>query len=52
MDGAPRLTAEVALNKAYSVAVFNGMPTDRVVPQKKTDRSPKPAPTQLELRDL
>ena len=29
MDGAPRLSAEVALNKAYSVAVFNGMPTDK-----------------------
>ena len=29
MDGAPRLTAEVALNKAYSVAAFNGMPTDK-----------------------
>jgi glc operon protein GlcG len=27
MDGAPRLSAEVALNKAYTVAVFNGMPT-------------------------
>jgi glc operon protein GlcG len=29
MDGAPRLCSEVALNKAYSVAGFNGMPTDR-----------------------
>ena len=29
MDGAPRLSAEVALNKAYTVAAFNGMPTDR-----------------------
>ena len=29
MDGAPRLTAEVALNKAYTVAAFNGMPTDK-----------------------
>jgi glc operon protein GlcG len=29
MDGAPRLCSEVALNKAYSVANFNGMPTDR-----------------------
>jgi uncharacterized protein GlcG (DUF336 family) len=29
MDGAPRLTAQVALNKAYSVAMFNGMPTDK-----------------------
>ncbi|MBK5333994.1 MAG: heme-binding protein [Ilumatobacteraceae bacterium] len=29
MDGAPRLSAEVALNKAYSVAAFNGMPTDK-----------------------
>jgi glc operon protein GlcG len=27
MDGAPRLSAEIALNKAYTVAVFNGMPT-------------------------
>lgn len=27
MDGAPRLSAEIALNKAYSVAVFNGLPT-------------------------
>ena len=29
MDGSPRLSAEVALNKAYSVAAFNGMPTDK-----------------------
>jgi len=29
MDGAPRLCSEVALNKAYSVASFNGMPTDK-----------------------
>jgi glc operon protein GlcG len=29
MDGAPRLIAEVALNKAYTVAAFNGMPTDK-----------------------
>ena len=27
MDGAPRLSAEVARNKAYTVAAFNGMPT-------------------------
>ena len=27
MDGAPRLSAEVARNKAYTVASFNGMPT-------------------------
>ena len=29
MDGAPRLTAEIALNKAYSVAMFNGLPTQK-----------------------
>jgi len=29
MDGAPRLSAQVALDKAYSVAAFNGMPTDK-----------------------
>jgi glc operon protein GlcG len=29
MDGAPRLSAEIALNKAYTVAVFNGMPTHK-----------------------
>ena len=27
MDGAPRLSAEIARNKAYTVASFNGMPT-------------------------
>ncbi|HEY0519332.1 MAG TPA: heme-binding protein [Ilumatobacteraceae bacterium] len=27
MDGAPRLCAGIALNKAYTVASFNGMPT-------------------------
>jgi len=27
MDGAPRLSAEVARNKAYTVASFNGQPT-------------------------
>jgi glc operon protein GlcG len=27
MDGAPRLCAGIALNKAYSVASFNGLPT-------------------------
>jgi uncharacterized protein GlcG (DUF336 family) len=27
MDGAPRFCAEIALNKAYTVASFNGMPT-------------------------
>jgi glc operon protein GlcG len=29
MDGAPRLSAEIALNKAYTVASFNGMPTHK-----------------------
>jgi len=29
MDGAPRLCAGIALNKAYTVAAFNGMPTDK-----------------------
>jgi uncharacterized protein GlcG (DUF336 family) len=29
MDGAARLCAEIALNKAYSVAAFNGMPTHK-----------------------
>ena len=27
MDGAPRLSAQIALNKAWTVAGFNGMPT-------------------------
>ena len=27
MDGAPRLSAEIARNKAYTVASFNGLPT-------------------------
>ena len=27
MDGAPRLSAGIALDKAYTVASFNGMPT-------------------------
>src|SRR4051812_38722575 len=27
MDGAPRLSAEIARNKAYTVAAFNGLPT-------------------------
>jgi glc operon protein GlcG len=27
MDGAPRLSAEIARNKAYTVAAFKGMPT-------------------------
>lgn len=27
MDGAPRLCAEIARNKAYTVASFNGLPT-------------------------
>jgi uncharacterized protein GlcG (DUF336 family) len=27
MDGAPRLSAEIARNKAYSVTAFKGMPT-------------------------
>jgi uncharacterized protein GlcG (DUF336 family) len=29
MDGAPRLSASIATNKAWTVASFNGMPTDR-----------------------
>lgn len=29
MDGAPRMSAGIAANKAYSVAAFGGMPTDR-----------------------
>ncbi len=29
MDGAPRLSAGIATNKAYTVAGFGGMPTDR-----------------------
>lgn len=28
MDGAPRLSARIAADKAYTVAGFNGMPTD------------------------
>lgn len=27
MDGAPRLSAEIALNKAHTVTAFNGLPT-------------------------
>jgi glc operon protein GlcG len=27
MDGAPRFSVDIALNKAYTVASFNGMPT-------------------------
>lgn len=27
MDGAPRMSAEIARNKAYTVASFNGLPT-------------------------
>lgn len=27
MDGAPRLSAEIARNKAFTVASFNGLPT-------------------------
>jgi uncharacterized protein GlcG (DUF336 family) len=27
MDGAPRLSAEISANKAYTVVSFNGMPT-------------------------
>jgi glc operon protein GlcG len=27
MDGAPRFSIDIALNKAYTVASFNGMPT-------------------------
>jgi glc operon protein GlcG len=37
MDGAPRLSAEIAGNKAYSVASFKGMPTDRWWPGIKDD---------------
>jgi uncharacterized protein GlcG (DUF336 family) len=37
MDGAPRLCAEVALNKAYTVAAFNGMPTDKWWPALADD---------------
>jgi glc operon protein GlcG len=29
MDGAPRLSADIAANKAFTVASFGGMPTDR-----------------------
>ncbi len=29
MDGAPRLSARIAADKAYTVAAFNGLPTDR-----------------------
>ncbi len=29
MDGAPRLSARIAADKAYTVAGFGGMPTDR-----------------------
>ncbi|MEZ5218566.1 MAG: heme-binding protein [Ilumatobacteraceae bacterium] len=29
MDGAPRLSARIAADKAFSVASFNGVPTDR-----------------------
>ena len=29
MDGAPRLSADVARDKAYSVTAFKGMPTDQ-----------------------
>ena len=29
MDGAPRLSAGIALDKAYTVASFNGMPTHK-----------------------
>jgi glc operon protein GlcG len=39
MDGAPRLSAEIAANKAYSVASFKGMPTDRWWPGIKDDPS-------------
>ena len=28
MDGAPRLSASIAANKAWTVASFNGLPTD------------------------
>ncbi len=29
MDGAPRMSADIARDKAYSVAGFGGLPTDR-----------------------
>ena len=37
MDGAPRLSAEVALNKAYSVAAFKGVPTENWWPMLADD---------------
>ena len=55
MDGSPRLSAEVALNKAYSVAEYlsssvarsSVLLAYRVVPRRKTGRSPRPAPAPL-----
>ena len=40
MDGAPRLCAEIALNKAYTVSVFNGMPTDKWWPAARRRSGP------------
>ena len=39
MDDAPRLSAEIALNKAYSCASFKGMPTHVWWPAIKDDGS-------------
>ena len=38
MDGAPRLSADIALNKAYTVASFNGLPTHEWWPASPTIR--------------
>jgi uncharacterized protein GlcG (DUF336 family) len=35
MDGAPRLSAGIAADKAYTVAAFNGRPTDQWWPGLK-----------------
>jgi glc operon protein GlcG len=37
MDGAPRMSGDIAANKAYSVASFKGMPTDRWWPAISND---------------
>jgi uncharacterized protein GlcG (DUF336 family) len=39
MDGAPRLSADIALNKAHTVAAFNGMPTQAWWPAIADDPS-------------
>lgn len=39
MDGAPRLSAEIAVNKAYTVAYFNGLPTHAWWPLLANDPS-------------